>query len=103
MASVLLHTREPLRVIEACAQRADSLVITERLADGLDDGPVMRLVPAPDSGVWDTWWDFAPELLARFLGVIRFGDVRVSRHEQRFVRHPTEHLLPMFTVVARRA
>jgi O-methyltransferase len=103
MAAVLRHTRNPLNIIESCAAHAETLVITEMHRRELDGAPVTCLVPAPGSTTWDTWWDFSPDFLTQFLGVLGFDQMAVSYHEQRFVAHATEHLMPMFTLVASRS
>lgn len=100
MAAVLRHTRDPLRIIENCACHADRLVITEMHMPELDSEPVARLVPARESAAWDTWWDFSPGFIARFLGVIGFEEVTVAHHEQRFLLDGRERKITFFTVVA---
>jgi hypothetical protein len=102
MAAVLRHTRDPLRIVENCARHADRLVITEMHMPELDAEPVARLVPARESPAWDTWWDFSPGFLARFLGVIGFDRVTIGHHEQRFLLEDSERQIPFFTVVAER-
>ena len=103
MAAVLRHTRDPLRIVESCARRADKLVITEMHMPELDSEPVARLVPARESPAWDTWWDFSPGFLARFLGVLGFSDVTVDYHEQTFLAAGDVREIPFFSVVATRS
>lgn len=103
MASVLLHTRDPLSVVEGCARLADRIVITDLHFPELDGSPVSRFVPTADSGNWDLWWQLSPDLLVRFLQVMGFDRTTVTFHEQRFVANPTETPLPLFTVVASRS
>ncbi|HEY2180654.1 MAG TPA: class I SAM-dependent methyltransferase [Solirubrobacteraceae bacterium] len=100
MAAVLRHTRHPLQVVEECALRADRLVIAEMHMPELDDEPVARLVPARESGTWDTWWDFSPGFLARFLGVLGFGQISVTHHGQRYLADEEPRSVPFFTLVA---
>jgi hypothetical protein len=103
MAAVLRHTRDPLRIIEGCAALADRLVITEMHMPELDNEPVARLVPAHESKTWDTWWDFSPGFLARFLGVIGFEPIAVTHHMQRFQSGDQTRRVPFFTVIAERS
>jgi len=103
LGSVLLHTRDPLRVIEECAARSDRLIITERHLPELDGSPVCRLYPTPHSSQWDTWWEFSPEMIARFLEVIGFERHRVTYHDQTHIYPGGNASIPMFTVVAERA
>jgi len=102
MASVLLHTREPLRVIEGCARRADTLVITEMHRPELDGLPVARLYPTATSPQWDTWWTFSPDIFVGYLGVLGFSQPAVTYHEQTHVYPGGKAEIPMFTVVASR-
>jgi O-methyltransferase len=55
MAAVLRHTRDPLRIVEGCAHRADTVVITEMHKPELDGAPLVSLVPTCESAAWDTW------------------------------------------------
>ena len=98
MACVLLHCRDPLRVIENCARRAPSLVIVDRSCPDLPDGPVCRLVPTRENGMWDTWWDLSPLLLRQFLAVMGFTNVTTTFHVQRY----SNGMVPLFTIVAGR-
>lgn len=102
MAAVLRHTREPLRIIEQTARLADQLLITEMHMPELDEEPVARLVPARESRTWDTWWDFSPGFLARFLGVLGFESIAVTHHVQQFLTDGQHRPVPFFTVVAER-
>ena len=103
MASILLHTRDPLRILEGCARLTDrTLVIVERSWPELTGGPVTRLAPSRDNAVWDTWWGFSPEFFVAYCGVLGFTKTRVEFHEQRHVADGTEAQIPMFTVVAER-
>jgi SAM-dependent methyltransferase len=100
MAAVLRHTRHPLRVVEEGVRLADRVVITEMHMPELGDEPVARLVPAAESGTWDTWWDFSPGFLARFLGLLGFGQVSVTHHGQRYLGDEEPRSVPFFTIVA---
>ncbi|HXP28740.1 MAG TPA: class I SAM-dependent methyltransferase [Solirubrobacteraceae bacterium] len=102
MASVLRHTRDPLRILEGCARHAQQLVITEMYTPELDGSPIARLVPSRDSVTWDTWWDLSPDLLSRFVEVLGFDELTVSHHRQRFLLGDGEHEIPFFTLVAGR-
>jgi hypothetical protein len=46
----------------------------------------------------DAWWYLSPALLAEFLGMLGFGETRVTWHEQQHLGKPT----PLFTVVGKR-
>ena len=72
------------------------------VATDLDGSPVVRLYPKKGSAQWDTWWDFSPDVLVRFLEILGFENSTMSEHEQRLVTTGGEHMLPMFTLVAER-
>jgi SAM-dependent methyltransferase len=102
MAAVLRHTRDPLRIVEQTARLANKLVLTEMHMPELDDEPVARLVPARESRTWDTWWDFSPGFLARFLSILGFEAIAVTHHVQQFLADGRARSVPFFTVVAER-
>jgi len=95
---VLLHCRDPLKVVENCARVARTLVIVDRRWPDLEGGPTCRLVPTRENGIWDTWWDLSSSLLTQFLAVLGFSDATVSFHEQ----EKLHAMVPLFTVVASR-
>ena len=103
MGSVLLHTRDPLRIIENCARLTDqALVIVERHEPQLDRSPVARLEPSRENAVWDTWWTLSPELVVGYCEVLGFTRTRVGFHEQRHISGGVDVRIPLFTVVAER-
>lgn len=103
MASVLLHSRDPLRILERCARLTDrTLVIVEQYHPDLDGRPVAHLTPTRDNGVWDTWWAFSPDFFVNFCAVLGFAKTRVDFHEQRHLSSGAEAQIPLFTLVAER-
>ncbi|MFN8133541.1 MAG: class I SAM-dependent methyltransferase [Solirubrobacteraceae bacterium] len=103
MCAVLLHTRDPLRIVEQCARLSDQLLVTDMHYPELGELPVMQLVPSAENREWDTWWRFSPALITNFMGVLGFGDPAVTRHEQRFAPEGADLRMPMFTATATRA
>lgn len=103
LASVLLHCYAPLKMVEQCARRAKTIVITEPFFADLT-GPVCRLHPSPDPAELGTWWHFSPEFFTQFLAVMGFTSLAVSRHEQLLtLRHINRfETIQMFTVVGSR-
>lgn len=99
MCAVLLHTRDPLKIMEQCAGLSDALLVTDMFYPELGDAPVMEVVPTAENLEWDTWWRFSPSLITNMMGVLGFGDAVVTRHEQRY----SDLRLPMFTALATRA
>jgi O-methyltransferase len=78
MGLVLLHCHSPLQIIEQCAKRANSLVITDFYHPDLEGRPICKLIPAPENAIWDTWWSFSTDIIIQFLGVMGFSSVQVS-------------------------
>jgi SAM-dependent methyltransferase len=100
LGAVLLHTRDPLRILESLSRRADRVVICETHIPEIDGAPVMRFFPTPESAQWDTWWHFSPEFFEQALGVLGFDDIAVTRHVERHISDGQVYEMPMFTVVA---
>lgn len=82
MGAVLLHTRNPLRIVEQCAKRAKQIIITDMFHPPLEGNPVCKLLPTRENHIWDTWWAFSTDLFKQFLGVLEFTDIKVITHTQ---------------------
>lgn len=104
MASVLLHVRDPLRVVENCARLSDTLVVTDpHYTDLADDVPIAAWFSAKGQPFPDIWWRFSPQLFVRFAEVMGFDYNAVTFHEQRTVDYEgPSRPAPMFTVVSSR-
>ncbi len=122
--SILLHVRDPFLALQQAARiTRETIVVTEildnnrqkiinRLFGWLSNatvrkirhkllGPSMIFRPITAIGQpEETWWHFTPELLEQFLGVLGFGDVQISYHNQFFAQHNKSQL--MYTIVATR-
>src|SRR5947209_10776090 len=98
MAAVLLHCRDPLRIVEQCGKRARLLIITDGFHADLEGKPVCRLVPTPEKFLWDTWWHFSTQFFTQFLGLMGFTTTQILTHQQ--YHRGKAHTL--FTVVGRR-
>src|ERR1041384_2752818 len=59
MGSVLLHCRDPLRIVEQSARRAKTLIIVDKLYPELEGAPVCRLAPTAENFVWHQGWNFS--------------------------------------------
>jgi O-methyltransferase len=100
LASVLLHSRSPVAILESCARLVTgSVIITELFNPGLGEGPVCSLVPTAGNKAWDTWWGFTPRFFTQYLEVLGFTEHQVSFHEQ-IADH---NALNMFTVTSSRS
>jgi O-methyltransferase len=96
MAAVLLHTRNPLGIIEQCAKRAQTLVITDLLYPDIEDLPVCRLHPTRENKSLDTWWEFSSKFLTQFISVLGYSRCDVTKHYQTSMHGPMQ----FFTIVA---
>jgi SAM-dependent methyltransferase len=85
MANVLLHCRAPLQIVEQCARRAKTLIITEILHPEIEGSPVCRLVPTAENQQWDTWWQFSTDFFRQYLRVLGFSKLEtvMSTHTRR--------------------
>ena len=72
MGAVLLHCRDPLRIVEQCGKRAKSLIIVDKFHPDLEGAPVCRLAPTPENFLWHTWWHFSTQFFTQFLAVMGF-------------------------------
>ena len=103
MASVLLHMRDPMKVLMNCASRTNErLIVVERFWPELADEPIVRLEPTIENGVWDTWWSFSPGFFKQICPVLGFTKVDVTFHEAKHYWQDGDAMMPMFTVVAAR-
>ncbi len=98
LACVLLHCHSPLRIVEQCARRANTLIITDMYNPALDGLRACHLLPTAENQNWHTWWHFSPDLFVEFLRVMGFRHFRQSIHTQQSAAGP----LSLFTIVASR-
>ena len=82
MAAVLLHCRDPLRIVEQCGKRAKSLIIVDKFHPDLEGAPVCRLAPTAENFLWHTWWHFSTQFFTQFLAVMGFTATETSTHQQ---------------------
>jgi O-methyltransferase len=98
MGSVLLHCRDPLRIVEQCGKMARSLIITDMFHPDLEGTSVCRLAPAPQNFLWHTWWHFSTQFFTQFLAVMGFTTTANLTHQQ----HRLGRAYTLFTIVGRR-
>jgi SAM-dependent methyltransferase len=98
MAAVLLHCRDPLRIVEQCGKMANSLIIADKFHPDLEDAPICRLAPTPQNFLWHTWWHFSTQFFTQFLAVMGFTVSETLTHEQ-YHRGKAHRL---FTIVGRK-
>lgn len=99
LASVLLHSRSPLAILESCARLVtETVIITECSWSDLGEGPVCSLVPTAENMAWDTWWRFTPRFFTQFLEVLGF-----TRHTVNIDQHLADKRpVGMFTITSSR-
>ena len=98
MGSVLLHCRDPLRIVEQCSKMARSLIITDMFHPDLEGTPVCSLAPAPQNFLWHTWWHFSTQFFIQFLAVMGFTTTQTSTHRQ----YHRGRAYTLFTIVGQR-
>jgi SAM-dependent methyltransferase len=98
MGSVLLHCRDPLRIVEQCGKMARLLVITDMFHPDLEGAPICRLAPTSQNFLWHTWWHFSTQFFTQFLAVMGFMISATSTHQQYHRGKP----YTLFTIVGRR-
>lgn len=82
MGAVLLHCRDPLRIVEQCAKVAKSLIVVDKFHPDLEGAPVCRLAPTPENFLWHTWWHFSTQFFTQFLAVMGFTTSKPTTHQQ---------------------
>jgi SAM-dependent methyltransferase len=103
ICALLLHVRDPLKVVEQCARLADNLVISDlHYADMPDDLPYMSWFSTKETPVPHVWWKFSPGIFVRFAEVLGFDSSTVSFSEQIYVADGPARSVPLFTVVSTR-
>jgi len=98
LGSVLLHCRDPLRIVEQCGKSARTLIIVDMFHPDLEGAPVCRLAPTPQNFLWHTWWHFSTQFFTQFLAVMGFGSSEVLRHQQTHRGRP----YTLFTIVSKK-
>lgn len=98
LAAVLTHTRSPVRILEQCARRCRSIVITEPYEAGLEGAPVCRLDPTAANFDAGTWWHCSTAFYRQFLEIMGFEASQPVLHA------PSYHGQsgPMYTIVGSR-
>lgn len=109
LGSILLHLRDPFRALEqALRLTRETVVVTDALprrsllvpAVARWFGPCAEFLPNGATRTpTDSWWRLTPALVVRMLGVLGFGNTRVTLHSQLFKGRPQR----LFTVVGQRA
>ena len=99
LANVLLHTENPVRIIQECAKRSRKIILCEMHYPELEGQAVCRLVPTAENQTWDTWWNFSSDFFVQYLKVLGYNDIKLSLSEH---EHMKSRMYTTFTVVASR-
>ncbi|MDP9172374.1 MAG: hypothetical protein M3O30_00720 [Planctomycetota bacterium] len=102
IASVLIHTRDPMGILCRCAELTTKrVVVAESINVKINaQFPVMVLRPNPQNATTDCWWTIPPETVATMLQVVGFTQIGVVENALQFFRAPNP--TPGYTVVAER-
>jgi hypothetical protein len=101
---VLLHARDPLKIIQNCAAITDREIIIGEMVHGIEslELPIMNLTPnpfpPPGEENFNAWWQFSSTFFANFLAICGFTKSRVHRYFLTYKGVPHEN----FTLVASR-
>ena len=97
MACMLLHNKNPLRIIENVARLTrEEIIIVEPVRERQFSS--VEFLPTGEQPWWDTWWGFTPRFFVNVLRSMGFGHSTVTHHTQICFDKPQE----LFTVVAKR-
>jgi len=102
IAAVLVHCRDPMGVLCRCCQLTrQRVVVTQSILGGIKSTfPVMALVPSPDNGAIDSWWNIPAETVATMLQVMGFVKTNITYYQQ--LNHAAQQWVPHYTVVGER-
>lgn len=108
LANILLHNRDPLKIIFDTAEKtANKIIIVEQFQYDLEPCglPLACLTPNPNgnggydnSNDWNVWWRFSTTYLINYLKVLGFKKFDISRYPVPWNSIPIEE----FTLVASR-
>jgi SAM-dependent methyltransferase len=105
MSNMLLHNRDPLKIMQNCARLTASTVIVIDLIDPvLEDCelPLLKFQPNPDAQAghedWNQWWRLSTRFVRDVLTVVGFRHFELTRFSPLWNGIPVES----FRVVARR-
>lgn len=86
LSHVLLHARDPLKIIQNCAAITDHDIIICELVRDLESFklPIIRLTPDPSplpgEENYNAWWQFSTSFFTNFLAICGFTKTRVHRY-----------------------
>jgi O-methyltransferase len=81
IANVLLHNRDPFKILQNCARiTRGTMVVVDLWNSALNelDEPLLRFAPEPHGGNWNGWWGFSTRFIANALAVMGFHEAGVN-------------------------
>ncbi len=87
-----------LRQIAPLRRAAEKIRLPLKLYTKVADASMLFLPVHQEGNYFWSWWEFNPEIITRFLGILGFEDTTVTFHSERWKGRPVQH----FTVVGRR-
>ena len=105
IASILLHSRDPIGILCKCAELTSKrIVITELLLNPEEqlkpENRYIKLVPNVNNNVSDIWYQISPQLLVDLLMVLGFSKFEFFTHNQTY--DTVNSQAPHYTIVAER-
>jgi len=103
VASILLHSRDPIGIICKCAElTSNRIVITELLLNAEEqlkaENRYIKLVPSVQNNVNDVWYQISPQLIIDLLMLLGFKKIGFQTHNQYYVTMGKQCL--HYTIVA---
>jgi hypothetical protein len=90
VANMLLHNRDPLKILEGCAALAtDEIIVVESYHPDLEESgrPILEFLPNPTPEVgqehWNLWWRFSTHFFENTLAVLGFPRSRKNIYQAR--------------------
>lgn len=97
LGCVLLHSKNPLLILENCARSTrEAVVVVEPVREWMLAQTSVEFLQRGRARWWDTWWGFSPKYFVDVLRGMGFGHARVTYHTQTAFGRP----IRLFTVVA---
>ena len=105
IASILLHSRDPIGIVCKCAEfTTKRIVITELLLNPQEqlkpENRYIKLVPSVQNNVSDIWYQISPQLIVDLLMVLGFSKFEFFTHNQMYDTAKSQ--APHYTIVAER-
>jgi len=86
MSNMLLHNRDPLKIMENCARiTKDQCIVIDIVEHALESSewPLMKFQPnptaAPGQEDWNQWWRLSTHFVKNYLQVMGFGSFKTTK------------------------